>query len=102
MSEQHEHHSDQGDTEAHLYIPKDERAGAAADTEAHGRFRGVEDAGEDDTISDTEGHMPFRRRFDDAGEDDQIGDVEGHLTTTSGDAVDEPSAVRGHDAQGRR
>jgi hypothetical protein len=76
MNEQIDQNDDE-DTQAHLYIPKDERASGAPDTEGHKRMRGrVEDAGE--------------------------GDVVGHGRRTPGDPVNEPPAVRGREAQGRR
>lgn len=60
------------DTEAHIYVPKDERAGAT-DTEGHGRWS-------PDDREDTEGHMPrITRGVEAATEDDTIGDdTEGH------------------------
>lgn len=75
MSDQHEHQSDdeQHDTEGHLYIPKDERAGGAPDTDGHGRRY----PGEDDII-DTDGHKRYRSRLDDADDGDMVGDAEGH------------------------
>ena len=131
MSDQHEHQSDesqsdesQSDAEGHLYIPKDERAGATSDTEGHRRARGrLEDAGEGDVVADAEGHKRFRRledagegdmvadaeghrrrraHLEDADEGDVVADVEGHASGMPGDPINEPSAVRGRDGQGRR
>lgn len=98
MSDQHEHQSDdeQHDTEGHLYIPKDERAGGAPDTDGHGRRY----PGEDDII-DTDGHKRYRR-LDDVDEGDMVGDAEGHVAPAPSDADNEPRAVRGRDGKGHR
>ncbi|MAT05385.1 MAG: hypothetical protein CL424_10135 [Acidimicrobiaceae bacterium] len=90
MIEQHDQSDD--DVAGHRYVPKDERAGAGGDTEAHGRR-----LPEADDADDAEGHG---RRTPDA---DDVPDVQGHgRPGMPGDPINEPSSVRGRDAQGRR